>query len=88
MLLPTFLAWDHFKISPHSDAPSLVEAMRTLYGPNLPQEPSSDVEMVVDEPPVVEEAPFTSVTNKKCKGKGKVLPPTNSSAPPQTLPLA
>jgi len=43
--------------------------MRTLYGPNLPQEPSPDVEMAVDELPVVEEIPFTTVTNKKNKGK-------------------
>jgi len=40
--------WDRFKISPQSDSLSLVEAMRTLYGPNLPQEPSPDTEMAVD----------------------------------------
>ena len=28
--------WDRFKISPQPNSPSLVEAMRTLYGPNLP----------------------------------------------------
>jgi len=28
--------WNHFKVSPQPDSPSLVEAMRTLYGPNLP----------------------------------------------------
>ena len=49
--------WDCFKISPQPDSPSLVEAMRTLYGPNLPQEPSPDTEMAVDQP-AVEEAPF------------------------------
>jgi len=28
--------WDHFKVSPQSNSPSLVETMRTLYGSNLP----------------------------------------------------
>ena len=28
--------WDCFKVSPQPDSPSLVEAMRTLYGSNLP----------------------------------------------------
>ena len=41
--------------------------------------------MAVDQP-AVEEAPFTTVTNKKSKGKGKVSPPTNSSAPFQNVP--
>jgi len=59
--------------------------MRTLYGPNLPQEPSLDNEMAVDQP-AVEEAPFTTVTNKKSKGKGKVPPSTNLSAPSQNVP--
>jgi len=59
--------------------------MRTLYGPNLPQEPSLDTEMVFDQP-AVEEAPFTIVTNKKSKGKGKVPPSTNPSAPFQNVP--
>ena len=77
--------WDHFKVLPQPDSPSLVEAMRTLYGPNLPQEPSLDTEMAVDQP-VVEEAPFTTVTNKKSKGKGKVPPSTNPSAPSQNVP--
>jgi len=40
--------WDCFKVSPQPDSPSLVEAMRTLYGPNLPQEPPLDNEMAVD----------------------------------------
>ena len=66
--------WDHFKISPLPDAPSLVEAMRTLYGPNIPEELSPDVEMAVDEP-VVEEVPFTTVTAKKHKGKDKAPHP-------------
>ena len=77
--------WDRFKVSPQPNSPSLVEAIRTLYGPNLPQEPSLDTEMAVDQP-AVEEAPFTTVTNKKSKGKGKVLPSTNSSAPSQNVP--
>jgi len=59
--------------------------MRTLYGPNLPQEPSPDTEMAVDQP-VVEEAPFTTVTNKKSKGKGKVPSSTNPSAPSWNVP--
>ena len=62
-----------------------MEAMRTLYGPNLPQEPSLDTEMAVDQP-AVEEAPFTIVTNKKTKDKGKVPPSTNRSAPSQNVP--
>jgi len=77
--------WDHFKVSPQPDSPLLVEAMRTLYGPNLPQEPSLDTEMAVDQP-AVEKAPFTTVTNKKSKGKGKVPPSTNPSAPSQNVP--
>jgi len=59
--------------------------MRTFYGPNLPQEPSLDTEIAVDQP-AVEEAPFTTVTNKKSKGKGKVPPSTNFSAPSQNVP--
>jgi len=77
--------WDRFKISPQPDSSSLVEAMRTLYGPNLPQEPSLDTEMAVDQP-AVEEAPFTTVTNKKSNGKSKVSPSTNLSAPFQNVP--
>ena len=59
--------------------------MRTLYGSNLPQEPSPDTEMAVDQL-AVEKAPFTTVTNKKTKGKGKVPPSTNPSAPSQNVP--
>jgi len=77
--------WDRFKVLAQPNFPSLVEAMRTLYGPNLPQEPSPDTEMAVDQP-AVEKAPFTTVTNKKSKGKGKVPSPTNSSAPSQNVP--
>jgi len=79
------VGWDRFKISPRPDSPSLVEAMRTLYGPNLSQELSPDTEMAVDQP-AVEETPFTTVTNKKTKGKGKVPPSTNPSAPSQNVP--
>jgi len=42
------VGWDCFKVSPQPDSPSLVEAIKTLYGPNLPQEPSSDTEIAVD----------------------------------------
>ena len=77
--------WDHFKISPQPNSPSLVEAMRTLYGPNVLQEPSLNTEMAVDQL-AVEEASFTTVTNKKSKGKGKVLPSTNPSALSQNVP--
>ena len=52
--------------------------MRTLYGPNSSQEPSLDTEMAVDQP-AVEEALFTTVTNKKSKDMGKVPPSTNPS---------
>ena len=44
----SIVGWDRFKVSPQSDSPSLVEAMRTFYGPNLLQEPSLDIEMAVD----------------------------------------
>ena len=78
--------WDHFKILLQADAPSLVEIIRTLYGPNLPQKLSLDVEMVVDKPLVVEEAPFTTVTNKKGKGKKRPSPSTNTPVPSQNMP--
>jgi len=71
--------WDCFKVSPQSNAPTLVEVMRTVYGSNLIPTPSSDVEMRVDAPEV-EEVTFTLVTNKKGKRKARVSspPPTNS----------
>ena len=47
--------WDCFKVSPQPNSPSLVEAMRTLYGSNLPQKPSPDTEMAVDQPAVEED---------------------------------
>ena len=76
---------DRFKISPTPNAPSLMEAMRTLYSPSVPEELSPDVEMAVDEP-VVEEVPFTTVTAKKHKGKDKAPPSTNPQTPPQNAP--
>jgi len=79
------VGWDHFKVSSQPNSPSLIEAMRTLYGSNLPQEPSPDTEMAVDQP-AVEKAPFTTVTNTKSKGKGKVSPSTNLFAPSQNVP--
>jgi len=79
--------WDYFKVLPQSDSPSLVEAIRTLYGPNLPQKPSSDIKMSVDQP-AVKGAPFTTVTNKKHKGKGKVPSSTNPPAPSQNMPTS
>ena len=61
-----------FKILSQTNASSLTEAIRIFYGPSLPQKPSPDIKMTVDELPVVEEAPFTTVTNKKSKGKESV----------------
>jgi len=66
------VGWDRFKVLPQPDSPSLVEAMRTLYGPNLPQEPSLDNEMAVDQP-AVEEAPFTTVLTKRARARAKSL---------------
>jgi len=60
---------------------SLVEAIRTLYGPNLSQKLFPDVEMVVNKPPVVEEASFTTVTNKKGKSKERSSSSTNTPTP-------
>jgi len=74
--------WDRFKISPQPDVPLLVEALRTVYGPSLPQELSPDVEMAVDEPVVA--APYTTVTSKKRKDKGKA-PSTANPLPPQNV---
>ena len=61
--------------------------MRILYGSNLSQELSLDVEMTVDKLPVVEKASFTTVTNKKGKGKDKLSSSTNTSASSQNMPL-
>ena len=71
--------WDHFKVSSQTNTLTLVEAMRTVYGPNPTPAPSSDVEIVVNIPEV-EEVAFTLVTNKKGKERAKAPspPPTNS----------
>ena len=63
---------DHFKILPQPDAPTLVEAMRTVYSPVPVPTSFPDMEMAVNAPEA-EEVTFTLVTNKKHKGKGKVL---------------
>ena len=64
--------WNYFKISLQPNAPTLVEAMRTVYGPIPIPTPSPDVEMAVDAPEV-EEVAFTLITNQKCKRKGKAF---------------
>ena len=55
---------DDFKVSPQSDAPTLVEAIRTIYSPNPIPIFSSDIGMAVDIPEV-EEVAFTLVSNNK-----------------------
>jgi len=70
--------WDHFKISPQPDAPTLIEAMRTIYSLVSIPTPSPNVEMAVDTPKV-EEVAFTLVTNQKCKDKGKVPSPLSGT---------
>ena len=77
---------DYFKILPQADALSLIEVIKTLYGPNLPQELSSDMEMAVDELLVVEEALFTIVTNKKSKGKKRPFFSTNTPVSSKNVP--
>ena len=64
--------WNHFKILPQPDTPTIVEAMKTVYGPVLIPTPSPDIEMAVDAPEM-EEVAFTLITNKKYKDKGKVF---------------
>jgi len=54
--------------------------MRILYSSNLPQEPFSDIEIAVDKLPVVKEAFFTVVTNKKGKSKERPSSSTNTLA--------
>ena len=44
------------------------------------------MEMIVDKPPVAEEAPFTTITNKKGKGKEKPSPSTNTPVSSQNIP--
>ena len=73
-------SWDRFKISPQPDAPTLVEAMRTVYGPVPVPTPSLNVEMDVDAPKT-EEVAFTLVTNKKRdKGKAKASSPSPTNS--------
>ena len=71
--------WDCFKVSPQTNASTLVEAMRTVYDPNPIPTPSPDVEMEINTLEM-EEVAFTLVTNKKGKRKAKVSSssPTNS----------
>jgi len=54
--------WDCFKISPQPDAPTLIEAMRTVYGSIPVPTPSPDVKMAVNAPEA-EEVAFTLATN-------------------------
>jgi len=49
-----------------------VEAMKTIYGPDLIPTSSFDVEMAGNSPEA-EDIAFTLVINKKCKEKGKVF---------------
>ena len=65
---------------PQLDAPTLIEAIRTIYGPVSIPTPSSNVEMAVNAPEV-EEVSFTLVTNQKCKGKGKIPSPLSGTPP-------
>ena len=71
--------WNCFKVFPQTNAPTLVEAIRTVYGPNPIPTPFPDVKMEINVPEV-EEVAFTLVTNKKGKRKAKTSspPPTNS----------
>jgi len=45
------------------------------------------VEITVDELLVAEEVPFTTITNKKSKGKEKPSPSTNTPVSSQNMPL-
>ena len=63
-------SWDQFKILPQSNTPTLVEAIRTVYGPDSVPVPFPNVEIAVDVL-VAKEVTFTLVTNQKCKNKGK-----------------
>ena len=53
---------NRFKISPQPDTPTLVEAMRTVYGPVSIPLPSPNIEMAVNALEA-EEVAFTLVTN-------------------------
>jgi len=71
--------WDRFKISPQPNVPTLVEAIRTVYGLVPVPTPTPDMEMAVVAPEAKEVA-FTLVTNKKRKGKGKVPSPLSGTS--------
>ena len=64
--------WNCFKVFPQTNAPTLVEAMGTVYGPNPIPTPFPDDKMDVDAPEV-EEVTFTLVINKKGKEKAKAF---------------
>ena len=72
--------WDHFKISSQPNAPTLVETIRTVYGPASVPTPSSDIEIAVDTSET-EEVTFTLVTNQKYKSKCKVPSPLSGTLP-------
>ena len=55
-------------VLPQFDDSTLVEAIRTIYSPNLVPTSSFDVEIAGDSPEA-EEVAFTLVINKKCKRK-------------------
>ena len=71
--------WDRFKVLPQTNTPTLVEAIRTVYGPNPIPTPFSDVEIDVDVPEV-EEVTFTLVINRKGKGKAKASSPSPTNS--------
>ena len=77
--------WNHFKVSPYPHTPFLTKVMRTLYGFNLPQKLSLDIEIAVDQL-AVKEAPFITVTPKTHKSKGKASLFTNSFVLSQNMP--
>ena len=63
--------WNYFKISSQSDAPILVEAMRTIYNLDLVPISSSNAEVTVNILEA-EDVTLTLVANKKYKEKNKV----------------
>ena len=78
---------DHCKILSQADTLSLVKTIKTLYSSNSSQELSLDMEIVVDKLLVVKKAFFTTITNKKDKGKERLSPFTNTFALSQKVPL-
>ena len=61
---------DYFKVLSQYDTPTLVEVIRTIYGPDLVPIFSPNIEIAGDVPEAKEVA-FTLVFNKKHKGKSK-----------------